>query len=167
MTDHMTTERLTLRRPRMQDAATIAALVGDLEVSRWLTRVPHPYTLRDAQDFVGRVEAGGGNTFVICRNDQVLGCIGTEAQLGYWLGQNHWGQGYASEAARAMVARHFGQGHTELDSGHFADNAPSRRVLDKLGFVRTSQEQVQCPATGERHVLHRMVLTQTAWEAAS
>ncbi|WP_299692767.1 GNAT family N-acetyltransferase [uncultured Tateyamaria sp.] len=165
MTDHMTTERLTLRHPRMQDAATIAALVGDLEVSRWLTRVPHPYTLQDAQDFVGRVAVGGSNTFVICVGDQVVGCIGTQAQLGYWLGQNHWGRGYASEAARAMVARHFGLGHSELDSGHFAENVASRRVLEKLGFVRTSQEQAKCPATGDRHVLQRMVLTQDMWEA--
>ncbi len=165
MTDQMTTERLTLRRPRMQDAVTIAALVGDLEVSRWLTRVPHPYALEDAQDFVGRVATGGGNTFVICKSDQVVGCIGTEMQLGYWLGQNHWGRGYASEAARAMVARHFGQGHTELASGHFADNTASRNVLAKLGFVNTSQEQVQCPATGDRHVLQRVVLTQSVWEA--
>ena len=165
MTDHMTTERLTLRAPRMADAAVIAALVGDLEVSRWLTRVPHPYGLQDAWDFIRQVEAGRGNAFVICAGDLVVGCIGTERELGYWLGQNHWGRGYATEAARAMITRHFAQGQTELGSGHFTENGPSRHVLTKLGFVPTSQEQALCPATGDRHVLQRMVLTQTAWEA--
>lgn len=165
MTDQMTTKRLTLRAPQMADAATIASLVGDPDVSRWLTRVPHPYGLRDAQDFIGRVTVGGGNTFAICVGSQVVGCIGAEGQLGYWLGKNHWARGYASEAARAMVQHHFAKGRSELQSGHFVENTASRRVLEKLGFVRTSQEQARCPATGDCHVLQRMVLTQSMWEA--
>ena len=165
MTDLMTTERLTLRPPRMGDAAVIAALVGDLEVSRWLTRVPHPYGLQDAWDFIRQVEAGGRNTFVICAGDLVVGCIGTERELGYWLGQNHWGRGYATEAARALIKRHFARGHAELVSGYFTENAASRNVLVKLGFVPTSQEQALCPATSNRHVLQRMVLTRNTWEA--
>ncbi|MEM8655657.1 MAG: GNAT family N-acetyltransferase [Pseudomonadota bacterium] len=165
MTDHMTTERLTLRRPHQRDAVAISALVGDMEVSRWLTRVPHPYGLADAHAFIARASVDDGNTFMICVGDQVVGCIGTERELGYWLGQNHWGRGYASEAARVMVDRHFAQGRDELRSGHFVENAASRHVLDKLGFQRTSQEQARCPATGDCHVLQRMVLTQSRWEA--
>ncbi|APX11498.1 GNAT family N-acetyltransferase [Tateyamaria omphalii] len=164
MTDHITTERLTLRRPDMADAAAIASLVGDLDVSRWLTRAPHPYGLSDAYEFVSAVQNGNGNTFVICAGSKLVGCIGTEGQLGYWLGKNHWGRGYASEACRAMVKRHFTQGHDELISGYFMENLASRHVLQKLGFVRTSQEQARCPATGDCHVLQRMVLTQSRWE---
>ncbi|GGX63688.1 N-acetyltransferase GCN5 [Tateyamaria omphalii] len=164
MTDLMTTDRLTLRRPGMQDAAVFTALVGDLDVSRWLTRVPHPYTLADAQDFISRVEIGGGNTFAICVGDQVIGCIGTEDQLGYWLGKNHWGHGYATEACKAMIDRHFAQDSSDLKSGHFVENTASSHVLQKLGFVRTSQTQAKCPATGDTHVLQRMVLTQNSWE---
>ncbi|WP_299612756.1 GNAT family N-acetyltransferase [uncultured Tateyamaria sp.] len=165
MTDHMTTERLTLRVPRTEDAAAITSMVGDLDVSRWLTRIPHPYALQDAQEFISHVAVGGGNTFAICVGTQVVGCIGTEAQLGYWLGKNHWGRGYASEAAHAMVQRHFARGHAELQSGYFVENAASRHVLEKLGFVRTSQEQSRSPATGDCHVLQRMVLTQNMWKA--
>ena len=163
MTDHLKTERLILRAPQQRDAATITALVGDLDVSRWLTRVPHPYGLKDAHEFIARVAVGGGNTFLICAGDQVVGCIGTEGELGYWLGQNHWGRGYATEAAHAMVERHFALGHDELKSGHFLENAGSRHVLEKLGFQNTSQEQARCPATGDVHVLQRMVLTQSRW----
>lgn len=165
MTDQLTTERLTLRVPRMEDAAAITSLVGDLDVSRWLTRVPHPYTLADARHFISQFEGRRHNTFVICVGDQIVGCIGTESDLGYWLGKNHWGRGYASEAAQAVVQRHFHQGHPELQSGHFVENLASRHVLGKLGFVRTSQEQARCPATGDCHVLQRMVLTQDMWEA--
>lgn len=164
MTDLMNTERLILRGPEMRDAATIAALVGDLDVSRWLSRVPHPYSLSDAEDFVASVSTGGGNTFVICVGDQVVGCVSTDEQLGYWLGKNHWGLGYASEACRAMINRHFGMGSSDLPSGHFMENAASHRVLEKLGFVRTSQTQAKCPATGDCHVLQRMVLTKNTWE---
>ncbi|MEX0311459.1 MAG: GNAT family N-acetyltransferase, partial [Tateyamaria sp.] len=113
MTDHITTERLTLRTPRMADAAAIASLVGDLDVSRWLTRVPHPYGLDDAHQFIEAVQNGNGNTLLICVGTQPVGCIGTEGQLGYWLGKNHWGRGYAGEACQAMIARHFDQGHQE------------------------------------------------------
>ncbi|MBY5932535.1 GNAT family N-acetyltransferase [Tateyamaria omphalii] len=165
MTDHITTERLTLRRPEMADAAAIASLVGDVDVSRWLTRVPHPYGLSDAYGFISAVQNGNGNTFVICVGTQLVGCVGIERELGYWLGKNHWGRGYASEACRAMVARHFARSAEDLISGHFTDNGASRHVLDKLGFVQTSQEQARCPATGDCHVLQRMVLTQSAWGA--
>ncbi|MEL6782523.1 MAG: GNAT family N-acetyltransferase, partial [Pseudomonadota bacterium] len=144
MTDHITTERLTLRQPQMADAVAIASLVGDLDVSRWLTRVPHPYGLDDARAFIATVQNGNGNTFVICAGTQVVGCMGTERELGYWLGQNHWGRGYATEAARAMITRHFAQRHDVLQSGYFMDNRPSRHVLEKLGFVPTSQEQARC-----------------------
>ncbi|WP_299554530.1 GNAT family N-acetyltransferase [uncultured Tateyamaria sp.] len=164
MTGLMKTERLTLRAPRKEDAANIAAQVGDLEVSRWLTRAPHPYGLSDAREFIDAVQSGNGNVFVVCAGTQLVGCIGTESQLGYWFGKNHWGRGYASEACRAMIERHFNQGHSELQSGYFAENARSRHVLEKLGFLRTSQEQVRSPATGDCHVLQRMVLTQSMWE---
>ncbi|WP_052249662.1 GNAT family N-acetyltransferase [Tateyamaria sp. ANG-S1] len=165
MKEIITTDRLTLRRPEMADAAAIASLVGDLDVSRWLTRAPHPYGLSDAYEFISAVQNGNGNTFVVCVGRQVVGCIGTEGQLGYWLGKNHWGRGYASEACRAMVARHFSRSTEDLISGHFTENRPSRHVLEKLGFVRTSQEQARCPATGDCHVLQKMVLTHSAWEA--
>lgn len=165
MTDHLTTERLTLRAPRVEDAASIAAQVGDLDVSRWLTRAPHPYALSDAHAFIDKVRRGNGNVFVVCAGSQLVGCIATEGQLGYWFGKNHWGRGYASEACRAMVDRHFGHGQSELQSGYFMENARSRHVLEKLGFIRTSQEQARCPATGDCHVLQRMVLTKSSWEA--
>ena len=165
MPDHITTDRLILRRPVMADADVIVPLIGDLEVARWLTRVPHPYGLDDAREFLRRVSREGADVRFIEMNGVLVGCIGTVNELGYWLGQNHWGRGYATEAARAMITRHFAQGQTELGSGHFTENSPSRHVQTNLGIVPTSQEQALCPATGDRHVLQRMVLTQTAWEA--
>ncbi|MEL6449835.1 MAG: GNAT family N-acetyltransferase [Pseudomonadota bacterium] len=167
MSDQIRTQRLTLRRPVPQDAAAMAALVGDLDVARWLTRVPHPYTLQDARAFIDRVSGDDGATFVICVNTQLVGCVSTQGQLGYWLGKNHWGRGYATEACRAMITRHFAQGHDELDSGYFTYNAASRHVLEKLGFVRTSQKQARCPATGDSHVLQGVVLLRSMWEGAA
>ena len=58
-----------------------------------------------------------------------------EAELGYELAPEHWGQGYATEAARAMV--NFGFGELALDrisSWCIADNEASARVLERLGF---------------------------------
>ena len=165
MPDHITTDRLILRRPVMADADVIVPLIGDLEVARWLTRVPHPYGLDDAREFLRRVSREGADVRFIEMNGVLVGCIGTVNELGYWLGRAHWSQGIASEACKAIIADHFARGHTHLDSGYFIGNTASRRVLEKQGFSPTSLCQKKSRATGETHALQRMMLTRSAWEA--
>jgi RimJ/RimL family protein N-acetyltransferase len=57
-----------------------------------------------------------------------------EAELGYWIARPYWGQGFAAEAARAVVNIAKALGHEKLVSGHFTDNPASGRVLRKIGF---------------------------------
>jgi RimJ/RimL family protein N-acetyltransferase len=142
------TDRLTLRAPEPGDAPTLAALANDFDVARMTTRMPHPYTLRDAETFVSRLQGAGATsrTFLI-EADQVgpAGLIGffTEpgaplAEVGYWLGRPYWGQGYATEAAEAaLVWAAEGWGRRAIQSGHFVDNDASGRVLCKAGFLYT------------------------------
>lgn len=165
MPDHITTDRLILRRPLMADADVIVPLIGDLEVARWLTRVPHPYGLDDAKGFLSAVIDKGADVRLIEHDGHLVGCIGTVNELGYWLGRQYWGQGIISEACTAVIARYFADGHTDLDSGYFLGNAASRRVLEKQGFVPTSLCQKKSKATGDTHTLQRMLLTRSAWEA--
>lgn len=167
MSHVLKTDRLILRHPRVEDATAVAALVGNLNVSRWLTRVPHPYTDADATNFIDQQITGRRKTFFIEMKDAVVGCIGTVSELGYWLGQPYWGQGIVTEAARAVTAHHFADGHDTLQSGHFVGNAASRNVLTKLGFVDEQIEPAKSIATGLDHDLQRMVLTRTAWESPS
>src|SRR5436305_5656374 len=100
------TERLVLRAPRDTDAKAIAALVNDRRIAENTLRIPHPYTLADAQAFLTAANTSGGEiVFLITAWDgAVLGCCGIgkrdgeHPEIGYWLGVAFWGKGYATEA---------------------------------------------------------------------
>lgn len=162
MTDLITTERLVLRPPQACDAVHVSPLIGDLEVSRWLSNVPHPYGLDDARTFIEGPMSRGA--WFIWQEDHLMGCVSVRIDLGYWIARPAWGQGLASEAAKAVLAHRFSMNAGEVESGHFVENQRSRNVLLKLGFVDTALRQAKCRATGECHLLQRMVLTQSAWE---
>lgn len=164
MTEVIRTERLVLRRPNAGDAKAIARCINDLDVSRWLTRVPFPYDQSDAEAFISRHEDVSGRTFLIFLDDKLVGCVGIEKELGYWLAPDHWGKGIATEAARAVVARHFVSDREHIQSGYFLSNAASRNVLTKLGFVADRITKAICVATGEEHVLQKVLLPYDRWE---
>ena len=75
---------------------------------------------------------------------QVIGCVSLRikredqrAELGYWLGRPYWGQGYCTEAVRAVLDFGFGQlGLNRIFACHFARNPASGRVMQKAGMSR-------------------------------
>ena len=167
MTRTIDTERLHLRPYVASDAAAVAAQIGDFEVSRWLTRVPYPYTVSDALAFFDRV-ADVPLGFAVCREDALLGCVSILGDdLGYWYGVSHWGQGYATEAAQAAVGAYFEDNDAPLDSGFLSGNEGSQRVLEKLGFTPNGIIETDCMSRGLRVDNHRMRLTRTQWEGRS
>lgn len=149
MTDQpeIVTERLVLRRPRLRDAPRIASLLNNFEVTKNLARVPHPYTINMAVDWLIRQKrewTPDSVTFAVCdkRNGLMGFCgmhrEGRDAEIGYWLGQPYWGQGYMTEAAAATIDWYFRvSGSDRMVSGVFYFNAASLAVQKKLGFVRT------------------------------
>lgn len=71
------------------------------------------------------------------------------AELGFWLGREHWGMGLATEAATAVIRRGFMvDGQTAFSSAHFVDNPASGRVLKKLGFEPIGRTRMWCSARG-------------------
>ena len=155
------TDRLVLRRPGFQDAARIADLVNDFDVSRMLTRVPHPYALANAEDFIAHTAAnqrpGDQALLVEHREMGPIGMVGFHPQaapsgagfavnpeLGYWIGRTFWGRGFATEAVTAALswARDV-LGFRAVASGHFADNPASGRVLAKSDFLYTGEVQAR------------------------
>jgi RimJ/RimL family protein N-acetyltransferase len=79
-------------------------------------------------------------------DDAPVGCAGLRPvpgsddtlELGFHLRPEHWGQGFATEAARAVVAYAFTTvGARTLVAGHHPENLASRRVLEQLGFRHT------------------------------
>ena len=164
------TDRLLLRPFRLEDAAAVAAYCGDWDVARMTARIPHPYALDDAIDWIeGRVEGPPELRFCIEVEGAAAGAIGLVDQgdgvyeLGYWIGRPFWGKGYATEAARAVVRFAFeALGAIRLTSGHMLENPASGRVLEKCGFVATGEVVEQdCLARGSREPIRRLALTHS------
>ncbi|MBX6425177.1 MAG: GNAT family N-acetyltransferase [Variibacter sp.] len=140
------TERLILRAPRLEDVKAIAALANDRRIAENTRRIPHPYTVADAEQFVRGVNAGGGEmALVITLADGTLigscglGLLdGAVPEIGYWLGVPYWGKGFATEAVRAVIDYAFAElNHHALQAGARVTNPASRRILEKCGFQWT------------------------------
>lgn len=136
------TARLILRPPQLQDAKAIAALANDIRIAQNTLRLPHPYTVADAEKFIASTEGEGEVAFIVTlRSGALIGIAGiaklngNAPELGYWLGVPFWGHGYATEAARAVIDHAFTEiGCEQLQSGARISNPASRRVLEKCGF---------------------------------
>ena len=142
------TERLTLRAHALSDIPALMPLIGAREVAATTLRIPHPYTESDARDFIAHTEedlsSGTGLrlAIVLRERDMLCGGVGLRieadhrrAELGYWIGVPYWGNGYATEAARAVMEYGFETfGLHRIFANHFANNPASGRVLRKIGM---------------------------------
>lgn len=172
MREELKTERLLLRPLAPADAERLAGLANNWNVARMLARMPYPYSLDMAEDWIARQAAqraeGEEFAYAMANGDGFIGCCGVQAhadgthEIGYWIGEPYWNRGYASEAAGAVldeaVAR-FDAG--TLVSGHFWENHASGRVLTKLGFRYTGEESRWCVARQEQVRCLTMRLART------
>ena len=167
-------ERLFLRPLWPEDWAELHPLVDDEALARNLARVPWPYRADDARAFASLPQDPRHPHFLVTRPGEAgaraIGVVGFaecdgETELGYWIAQAEWGQGYATEAARAALAVARTLGHRRIVSGHFVDNPASGRVLAKLGFVRTGHARMRhSPARGrsDLSLLYTLDMVPTA-----
>jgi RimJ/RimL family protein N-acetyltransferase len=140
------TDRLVLTTPTLAHVPEMAVLANSRAVYEVLSRLPHPYAESDGQFFVENIARGETEfAWSILRENRFIGVIGLHLSsdqapdLGYWLGEPFWGQGYGTEAAIAVVAAAKAAGVTELRSRALSSNARSRKVLAKAGFVETHE----------------------------
>jgi RimJ/RimL family protein N-acetyltransferase len=149
------TERLVLRAPRPDDAKSITDLINDRRIAENTARIPHPYSLADAQAFLAQVNRDRSEpSFLIALADGTVigGCgigvsRGPDPELGYWIGVPYWGRGYVTEAARALIDHAFGElGSARLSGRARVSNPASRRVLEKCGFQWTGVSLIRIRA---------------------
>jgi RimJ/RimL family protein N-acetyltransferase len=138
----------TLRPWEPADAESITALLGDHDV--WINlgdRVPHPYKLEHAHQFIAFASAKSPTeNFAIVVDDRAIGSVGifpgegmnrVSAEIGYWLGKPYWGRGIMTEAIKAMTKYAFENFQlTRIFALAFARNTGSIRALEKAGYVR-------------------------------
>jgi RimJ/RimL family protein N-acetyltransferase len=138
------TARLKLRGFTESDIPDLVPLIGAREVAATTLRIPHPYEERHAREFLASVPQENELRLAIERRSdgQLCGGIGLHpeqqhgrAELGYWLGVPFWGNGYATEAAAAVVRYGFEKLQlNRIFASHFEGNLASAGVLKKLGM---------------------------------
>ena len=153
------TERLVLRTPRLEDAPAAAEHLTDPEVMRFIgvdgATVPRPVCVEVVRKWLDRWQANGFGQFAVERREdgRFLGRAGLlvwdragwgpstlpeavepEIELGWTLAREHWGNGFATEAARAIRDWAFGELALErLISIIHPENTASQRVAERLG----------------------------------
>jgi RimJ/RimL family protein N-acetyltransferase len=153
----LTTERLLLRKPRLDDDLTEFA--ADLEIQRWIGSGSRPAAeLVDL--WIRRWERNGVGQFIVELDGEIIGRVGflvwdrrtwetsayelaggdAETELGWAILSRHWGHGYATEAAR--TARTWIDRERIISLIH-PENVRSQRVAEKLGARPT--ERVETP----------------------
>jgi ribosomal-protein-alanine N-acetyltransferase len=142
------TLRLLLRSFEPGDIPTIVRLAGTREIAATTLNIPHPYTEEDGQNFLAHADedfrAGRSVTFAVTtlQAGDLCGAVGLaiapaheRAELGYWIGVPYWGQGFATESAGAVMAFGFEALRLHrIHASHFAGNAASQCVLEKIGM---------------------------------
>jgi RimJ/RimL family protein N-acetyltransferase len=152
----LATTSCALRPPGLGDAQSLALQANNRKV--WLNlrdALPHPYTVDDARRWIDSLkEQNPVAHFAIVVDGLAVGGIGLtigsdiqrkSAEIGYWLGEDYWGRGIATDAVRCVSE----YGFTELDllrifATPMSWNARSFRVLEKAGFQREGLLRSAC-----------------------
>ena len=138
-----------LRKWQMSDAKDLAATLNNEKILNNLRDgLPFPYTEKDASDYItAMLSADENNTFAyaITIDGRVVGSIGAfrqgnihryTAELGYYLAEEYWGQGIATDAIRKICGIIFDTTDImRIFAEPFSYNAASRRALEKAGFT--------------------------------
>lgn len=166
----LATERLVLRAPRRSDVKAIASLADDRRIAANTARIPHPYGIEDAEQFIASVNKREGEAcFVIMLECAPVGVCSVDLredgpEVGYWLGVPYWGRGFATEAVRALIDHAFGDlEHEALISGARVNNPASRRVLEKCGFQWTGVRLSRIRAINSAAPIDRFRLDRGLW----
>ena len=167
------TERLLLRRPTLADVKAIARLANDRRIAENSRRLPHPYSQDHAVAFVRASAADRTDiAFLIEHNFVPIGMVGINwgerelPELGYWLGFEHWGQGFGTEAARGAIDYFFEEfDHDQLFAGARVANPRSRNILEKCGFQWSGVELHRFEALGSSSPVDCFRLSRSVWSS--
>lgn len=161
----MTTERLIFRAWEENDAADLFELASDPQIgpeAGW----PSHKSVEDSLQIIRNVLQTSETYALIRKEDnRLIGCAGLkmgkdscsekqdEPELGYWIGKQFWGNGYATEAGERLLRHAFEDMNSHaVWCCYYDGNARSKRVQEKLGFtyVRTDQWYILFPVMKSR-----------------
>ena len=174
------TARLILRPWTLADAPALYAQAQNPKIGAMCGWLPHK-SVAESREIIEHILLKP-HSFAICLADhQLIGSIGLlfphdsnlppatgEAEIGYWLGESFWGNGYATEAMQAMIAYSFEKLRlTRLLAGVYQENIPSQKVLEKCGFRHQQTiEHFLSKLTGETHTTLLYALATSRFQVA-
>ena len=139
---------ISIRLLQKKDAASIALLANNKKIwDNVRDYFPHPYTRENAIEFIEMFnQHETDHVFAILKEEQFVGVVGVHAlkdiyrntaEVGYWIGEPYWGNGYASQALKQAVAYVWEHSSfIRLEAGVFEHNLPSMKVLENSGFQK-------------------------------
>jgi hypothetical protein len=131
----------------MDDAIRIHELSNDKAITSTTLRIPYPSTLEDTKNFIKACESCNlvhGIVFTILLKDtrEIIGVISLEIEpehergmFGYWIGKDYWGNGYCTEAARAVLDFGFKKLNLHrIFAQYMKENEASGKIMKNIGM---------------------------------
>lgn len=163
------TPRLRLRPLNLGDAGAMSELLhNDRDAVFTTTRVPFPCTEDAARTWIAGCLTPDEymSAVMVSGTDEFIGCAGIildesalATVLGYWIGRPFWGQGFATEAASAVLEFARRKGSRAVEARTYAGNPASVRVLEKIGFTPTGSVGRDRSERGKDREVYKFVLT--------
>ena len=178
----LTTTRLVLRPFTLADAPAVQVLAGAPELASTTLAIPHPYEDGMAEEWIrGQqlvFDEGTALTFAVtlAASGELIGAAGLmnisreheRAELGYWIAVPHWGRGFCTEGARAVLRFAFDNlALHRVHARHMARNPASGRVLVKIGMLHEGVERHQVRKWGVFEDLECYGVLEDEWRRAA
>jgi len=146
----ITTERLMLRMFKKSDAETVTSLCNNYNIYKSTLNLPYPYSMECAlswmENHVDNFDANKSYEFAITDKEtgQLYGAIAlsnnqryNNGEIAYWIGEQFWGNGYATEAGKAILEFAFTEKqYHRVFARYFTSNPASGKVMEKLGMIK-------------------------------
>ncbi len=172
----LTTARLVLRMPEPEDAGPFSLVANNMAIASQMSHLPHPYSEKNAESWIAETHANTDplklSLLITLKDGTVAGANGVapnesgEPEITYFLGEDYWGSGLATEAAQAIIDLAFSTPEIERILGRCgASNRGSRRVLEKCGFQFSCTGMCDCGALNASIPSEEFVLERSVWES--
>ena len=141
MNIEINTLNLILKKPEKKDISSLVKELNNWNISKWLVEVPYPYSINDANYWIAKTQEDEFSFNIYFKNNLIGGIslskkLGdTKWELGYWIGEEYWGNGYAIEACENLIQYFFtNTNNHQIYASHMVDNIKSKKIILTLGF---------------------------------
>lgn len=139
------TDNLVIKKPSEKHLNFLIKELNNWNISKWLIEVPYPYSIDDAKYWVKKTKQDQYSLNIYLKNKLIGGVSlsnqreNSKWELGYWIGEEYWGNGYAIEACENLISYFFSNTNNSIIyASHMKDNIKSKKIIIKLGFKLVS-----------------------------